>query len=119
MFSFGAFVFEPKKKQDDNSNRNVYMNILLAFLLFSILVSFLLVVYIRKRLLHKARVLDSHVYTPSDFCLMGTNMRFDNYSPEEITKTVKEEFKRLYNIDDIIYINPVYDIADFYKIFNK
>ena len=64
--------------------------------------------------------LDANVYTPSDFCLMGKNMQFDNYNPTEIEKAIRTEFRQSYDIDNgIVYVNAVYDIADFYQIFNK
>ena len=64
--------------------------------------------------------LDANVYTPSDFCLMGKNMQFDKYNPVEIEKAIRTEFRQSYDIDNgIVYVNAVYDIADFYQIFNK
>ena len=56
--------------------------------MLSILVTFVLLFYLRKNLLDKAMKLDANVYTPSDFCLMGKNMQFDNYNPTEIEKAI-------------------------------
>ena len=39
--------------------------------------------------------------------------------PSKIEEAIRENFKNKFEIDDIVYVNPVYDIADFYKIFNK
>ena len=88
--------------------------------MLTILVTFVLLFYLRKNLLDKAMKLDANVYTPSDFCLMGKNMQFDNYNPTEIEKAIRTEFRQSYDIDNgIVYVNAVYDIADFYQIFNK
>ena len=46
-------------------------------------------------------------------------MKFENYNPSEINKAIREEFKERYGEDNIIYVNAVYDIADFYEKFNK
>ena len=95
------------------------MQAILVILFVTVIVTYLWLVYLRKKLLEKSIQLDAEVYSPSDFCLMGRNMKFHNYNPDEIEKAIKEEFKLNYEIDDVIYVNPVYDIADFYEIFNK
>lgn len=50
---------------------------------------------------------------------MGKNMKFDKYSPLGIREELKAYFSSKYGIDDIVYINPVYDIADIYNKINK
>lgn len=73
----------------------------------------------RRNLLKKALKLDQDVYTPSDYCIMGKNMKFDNYSPESIRKEIVDYFEQQYDIKDIVYVNAVYDIKDIYDLLNK
>jgi len=44
----------------------------------------------RRRIYQIAVELDQGVYTPSDFCLMGTEMSFKDYNAEAIEKEVTE-----------------------------
>ena len=126
IFTFGALIFDGDitkstvtKSGLEFAKRNGYMKVLLVVFLLAILMTFLWLVRLRKKLLEKACKLDADIYTPSDFCLMGKNMKFDDYNPKAIEKQIREEFKNMYDIDNIIYVNPVYDIADFYTVFNK
>jgi len=59
--------------------------------------------------------MDVDVFTPSDFCLMAWNLQFKDNSPDAIQDELKKTIEEQYNIDDIQYINPAYDIADFYS----
>ena len=82
-------------------------------MMISIFVSFIYLVWLRWNLFEKAIKLDDDALTPSDFCLMGTWMRFENYSPkkaeEEVRKYMKERFDT-----DVIYLNQAHNIKDFY-----
>ena len=126
VFTFGALIFKDKIKKGDAvkgglefAQRNDYMKVLLVVFLLAVLISFGWLIFLRKKLLEKALKLDEDIYTPSDFCIMGKNMKFENYNPSKIEEAIRENFKNKFEIDDIVYVNPVYDIADFYKIFNK
>jgi hypothetical protein len=46
----------------------------------------------RKYLMHTSIKLDRETFTPSDFCLMGIDMEFDNYTQDEIEKEIKDAF---------------------------
>ena len=85
-------------------------------LIFSVLVSLVYLIWMRKKLLEEALKLDIDAFTPSDFCLMGMNMKFDDYNPETMKEKVKAHFENKYSITDIQYINFAFDIADFYKL---
>ena len=52
--------------------------------------------------------------TPSDYCLMGKHMIFEKYDPDSIKAEIKAELKANYDIDEIMYVNPVYDISNYY-----
>jgi hypothetical protein len=66
-------------------------------------------------LLEAAKKLDVLTLTPSDFCLMGKHMEFENYDPESIKKEIKEELEKQYDLsNEIVYVNPVYDISNYY-----
>jgi hypothetical protein len=70
----------------------------------------------RQLLLRGAKDMDKGILTPSDFCLMGRHMEFDNYDPESIKNEIQEELNSQYGIDELVYVNPVYDIADYYRV---
>lgn len=59
-----------------------------AFLLGAVLFTFMWLVFMRKQLLEKSQKLDADVYTASDFCLMGKNMKFDDYRADAIRNTI-------------------------------
>jgi len=71
----------------------------------------------RQLLLQAAKNLDIGILTPSDFCLMGKHMEFDNYDPESIKAEIEAELKNEYEISEVIYVNPVYDISNYYQVF--
>lgn len=87
-------------------------------MILTTLCSYIWLVFQRKQLFEYAIQFDADVYTPSDFCLIGKNMKFDDYNPEAIKTAIKNKFKEEYEID-VIYANPVYDIADYNSVFNK
>jgi len=47
---------------------------------------------------------------------MGRHMQFEQYDPASIKKEIEEELKEKYNITEVVYVNPVYDIADYYRV---
>jgi hypothetical protein len=98
-----------------------YLNSLGICYLVATLVSLIYLVYLRRLVLIKAADLERTAYTPSDFCIMGTNMKFDNCSPENIEREIRETFNRDYDGagDKIVYTNATYDIDNFYTIASK
>ena len=67
----------------------------------------------------QAKNIDVGILSPSDFCIMGKHMEFKNYDVEEMEKEIREHLKEFYDINDIVYINPIFDISNFYQIFAK
>jgi hypothetical protein len=57
--------------------------------------------------------MDKGVYTPSDFCVMGMEMYFEDYNADEMEKKVKEVFKDKYDAE-VEYFNPCFKISNFY-----
>ena len=92
-----------------------------ALLAFSIIVSFLIIICIRTSLLSMYAKLDKDAFTPSDYCAVGYNMVFDSYDPKTINETIKAAFAEDFGFseEDIVYVNPCYDIGDFYKLTEK
>lgn len=91
-----------------------FINIMIILMFVSIVISLFYLIWMRSHLLKYDMQIDEDAFTPSDFCLMGVNMRFDDYSPEGIEKEIRERFKTNYGIDDIEYVNAAYDIDNFY-----
>lgn len=72
----------------------------------------------KTKLWQKINELDQAAFTPSDFCIMGKNIEFEEgASPENIKagmiRFMNENFDGLG--EKIVYVNPAYDIGDFYK----
>ena len=87
LFSFGAFVQyvgEEKYSYLDYNKRLSYVQVVAILILLSIIISLIYLIWMRNNLLQTALKLDIDALTPSDFCLMGMNMKFDNYAPKEI-----------------------------------
>ena len=91
-----------------------------VFLLFSIVVSLIHIICMRKKLLETSLKLDKDTFSPSDFCLMGMNMEYalNNYAPDKIEEEIKEVFKRKYGAN-VEYVNAAFDIEDFYALSEK
>jgi hypothetical protein len=49
----------------------------------------LILIYSRKLLLDKAIEMDVSIFTPSDFCVMGTNIYFEDHSQEGMEKEIR------------------------------
>ena len=79
---------------------------------------FFALIIIRRQLLNKAQDLDRDAYTPSDYCLMGTSMTFDDYAQLSIENHLTSYFKDRFDLD-IVYANATYKIDDFYKVSEK
>lgn len=62
--------------------------------------------------------MDQENLTPSDFCVMGINIKMDKHDSKYIQDTLKEKLESQYAVK-IEYINPVYDIGDYFKIAAK
>jgi hypothetical protein len=80
-----------------------------------VIISLIYLIWMRKYLMDLAIELDHKTYTPSDFCLMGIDMIFDSYCPDEIEKEITTVFKEKYNVD-IEYVNTAYTIKNFFDL---
>lgn len=61
--------------------------------------------------------LDKKALTPSDYCLMGMHMKFEDYTPQGMKNEIIEYFNEHYDGqgENIEYINISYDIREYYK----
>ena len=57
---------------------------MLLLLVIAIALTYMWLIKMRQNLAKEVRNLDLGVVTPSDFCLMGKHMIFENYDPESI-----------------------------------
>lgn len=64
------------------------MQITTLLLVVAIVITFIWLIRMRQLLQRGAEALDRGSLTPSDFCLMGRHMQFENYDPESIKKEV-------------------------------
>ena len=61
--------------------------------------------------------LDKGMVSPSDFCLMGTDIQFDedeHYDKMKMEEIIKEKFSEKYHAE-VEYINPAWKIDQYYK----
>merc|ERR1711970_1301171 len=91
------------------------MYISAILVLVGVIISLLYLICMRWKMSKISLELDEGVYTPSDFCVMGMEMAFDDYSADGIEEKVKEGFKKKYNAD-VEYVNPCFKIANIYKL---
>lgn len=120
LFSFGALIHhtaEPGYENLDVKRRQEYINIYGNIYFFSVFFSAIFFAYMKTKLWQKINELDQAAFTPSDFCIMGQNIEFEGASPEDIktgiTNFMNENFDGLGA--NIVYVNPAYNIGDFYK----
>jgi len=126
LFSFGVFVKFSDPRQPEAyavfEDRQQYVEAVTALVMVAIVVTLLMNIYLRKRLLDKALKLDRQAYTPSDFCLMGWCPSFSE-SCDYTTRSIQEEIKSFLEQEEngvdgseIEYIVVAYDIHDIYQI---
>lgn len=60
--------------------------------------------------------MDVSIFTPSDFCLMGTNIFFEDYSQEGMEKEIREYLIKNFEINEFVYINPTFNISNYYEV---
>jgi len=58
-------------------------------MMIAIVVSLLYLIYMRKSLLDLSCTLDHEAFTPSDFCMIGRNMEFEDFSPASIEAEIR------------------------------
>lgn len=123
LYSFGALI----KYSDIGSvvefeERETYIVAYCGVMAFSILVTFIMINVIRKKLNHDVEVVDKLSYTPSDFCVVGNCPEFSegcDYTIKGIEEEVRQVFKEKYEIEDIQYVNVAYDIEDIFELLDQ
>ena len=88
LFSFGAFVEHVGEAGFDYiqyGKRRKYILASALIIMLSIFVSLIYLIFMRRSLIKANKELDSKALTPSDYCVMGMSMYFDDYSPESIS----------------------------------
>jgi hypothetical protein len=76
-------------------------------------------IYTRKLLLDKAIEMDVSIFTPSDFCVMGTNIFFEDYTQEGMEREIREYLRTNYDINEFVYLNPTFNISNYYEVAQK
>jgi hypothetical protein len=93
--------------------RQSYMATCAGLISIAFVVSLLYLLYMRTYISRMAIELDEGAHTPSDFCVMGMEMYFDDYSAEAMEAKITEVFKRKYGVD-VEYVNPCFKLSNFY-----
>jgi hypothetical protein len=73
--------------------------------------------WMRRKLMTEIMELDNDALTPSDYCLMGMHMKFEDYTAQGMKDDIIEYFNEQFDGqgDNIEYINIGYDIREYYK----
>ena len=84
----------------------------------SVVFSLIYFMWMRRRLLTKIMELDDKALAPSDYCLMGMHMKFEDYTAQGMKEEITEYFTENYNQleENIEYINISYNINKYYKL---
>ena len=87
----------------------------------SIVLMFIILIIIRRSLLNMAQALDLGAYTPSDYCIQGRSMKFDDYAHMAIEDSLKDYFESNFDIEPshVMYVNPCFSIDDFYQVSDR
>lgn len=98
LASIGALFFEMDKLISSNNMQEVlkradYARKMCMFLGISMFLSFIYVIWLRRYLLKMAVEMDQDNLTPSDFCIMGTNIKMDKHDSQHIQDTLKEKLE--------------------------
>lgn len=117
LYSFGALIQharnEDMEHQVDYEARQKNATYLIFQTMLSGVLTMLILIWMRGKLAAQALKLDVTHSTASDFCLQGFNLDFEDTSAENIDKELREYFKENFDITDIVYTNPAYQIKDF------
>ena len=124
MFSYGAFVHRSGKESftlEDLEKRKEFARVLAQQFMISIFVSSIYFFWMRKQLLSSIDKLDIENLTPSDYCLQGYYMNFEDYKPQAMEQEIRNFFNEEYEGlgDKIEYVNPAYDIGSYYELSEK
>jgi len=130
MFSYGAFVMGTQhnassqtKMQEEqfHSDQLKNVNALGTWFLVACFYSFVAFIFMRKKLFALAEELNAKSLTPADYCIMGLGMDFEDAgNSESMLAEIKEVFDNKWNMGDKVqYINPAYDIENFYEVSAK
>jgi len=123
LYSFGALL----KYMDPNNlvvfkERQDYIIGYCVCLFFGVLITFIFIQVIRKKLNNDVEIVDKLSFTPSDFCVVGNCAEFSedcDYSIEGITTEIKAFFNDKYGVEDVEYVNVAYDIENIFDLHDQ
>lgn len=117
LYSIGAYLKELNQLSSQSYHPQFELKIqtYLLLLILSIGFSFVYLIWMRYRILKISFDLDMDLYTPSDFCLMGVNMEFKNYSPDAIEQEIKQTFETDFGVE-VEFVNVAYEVVDYVEI---
>jgi hypothetical protein len=92
------------------------MDTVAVLIIISVIFTFLYLFWMRVKFMKRLLLVDKTTITPSKFSLVCKNFYFEDCSREGINKELRKYFKEEFGIENIVYINPAYDIANFYKL---
>ena len=121
MGSFLKYANPKDKNFTEVSDRKAMITGYMVLVMLAILVMFILLIWLRKKIFDDAEMVDNLAWTPSDFCLKGncpdfsTACDYSNKSiEEEVIKHMKEKFEA-----EVEYVNVSYDIENIYELMAK
>ena len=120
--SIGVFFYDPTTDagiryfEDSTGPDLASLQTVGLYLLLCLVILYATLMYIRRNLDRMATDIDATTYTQSDFAIIGRLMEFDDYSEEGMREMIMHHMKEKYDIDEIEYFTPSFDIRDFYEV---
>jgi hypothetical protein len=96
LFSLGAVlnqrIWERAEKDglDEFKHKKGALFNLFLTSMFALFGALLFLIYMRAKLISKSLLLDQDAFTPSDYCMQGYEMEFDDYTATGMEKKIRE-----------------------------
>jgi hypothetical protein len=108
LFSVGAILNEriweraktPEGMEAFRDKKGALYNMFLCSM-FALFGALLFLIYMRAKLIGKASLLDQDAFTPSDFCMQGYNMQFEDYTATGMEKEIRDFLEKKHNVTGV------------------
>ena len=90
--------------------------------MISIVVTFISLIIIRRLIINDLLKIDKDTLSPSDFCLIGNDLKFNSESLIDMESELRDHFDEKFGKnfkDNIVYINFAFKIGDFLNLIAK
>ena len=114
MFSTGAFVSDLLHSDDDEVQpflelRSRFIDYCITLTMFSIVVSLIYLILMRIKFKKNAKILDEKNTSPSDYCIMASEIFYENYDK------IEDEIREKLGSKNVNHVSLCYEINDYIK----